>query len=244
MLGMSHRRRSELLSAMSVLFLLIGSANCASHAEGTTPVLLQVRFKLTDLDDKPLPGSSVRLVFGSDRDWQGPTAGHRFVTDGNGEHRFETDVTLDKVSRKMPTNFIGSLVSRPQPTDHLMMGAELEYLSFRWLYTLDAYRFPGAGDVLRDGMSIYTRDEGGRFVNKASVTDEGWRVADLGGMLLTAPGHEVWNFMLQPDEADATGRRWTLDLAFKRSPPPSAHTKLLQSLRSRAAMVRGDVSGP
>jgi len=42
----------------------------------------------------------------------------------------------------------------------------------------------------------------------------------LNGMMLTLPGHEPWDFALQPDASDPSGRRWTLKIAFKRSPAP------------------------
>ena len=219
-----ERQRAPCLAirAVCVAFALFAATNCGSDSDaaGATPVSLAVRFKLTDLDYKPLPESEVRLVFGSDADWQSPSVGHRFVTDGNGEHRFETTATLDKVARKTPTNFIGSLVSRPQITDRLMVGAELEYMTFRWLYRLDAYRFPDSGDIVRDGVSLFSKNAQGRFDEKAELTPGGWKIADLGGMMLTDPGYDAWNFMFEPDTGDATGKRWTLDLAFKRSPPP------------------------
>jgi hypothetical protein len=40
-------------------------------------VALDVAFKLTDLDDKPPAGVPARIAFGSDANWQNPTAGHR-----------------------------------------------------------------------------------------------------------------------------------------------------------------------
>ena len=74
--------------------------------------------------------------------------------------------------------------------------------------------------MLLDGESVYTRDAHGDFTRKAAHDDSGWRMADLGGLVLTSPGHEAWNFMLQPDAADRTGTQWTLDMAFKRSAAP------------------------
>ena len=149
--------------------------------------------------------------------------GHRFVTDAKGEHRFEARVSLDKQRRKLPTNFVASLLSGPQLTDHLLIGAELEYATFPWLYMVDVYRFPNGADVLLDGESIYSRARRGDFTRKASHDGDGWRIADLGNLVLTSPGHEAWNFMLQPDPADSKGTRWTLDMAFKRSPAPVGH---------------------
>jgi hypothetical protein len=48
-------------------------------------------------------------------------------------------------------------------------------------------------------------------------------MADLEGLVLTSPGHQAWNFMLQPDPSNAAGTLWTLDIAFKRSPAPVRH---------------------
>jgi hypothetical protein len=194
-------------------------ALAATGAGGGDGVTLDVRFKLTDLDYKPLPGAAVRVVFGSDVDWQGPTSGYRFVTDANGEHRFATRVRLDKRLRKVPTNFIGSLLSIPQNTDHLTVAAELEYMSFRWLYAVDVCRF-SSGDVMLDGFTVYSAGAGGRFTNQAVHDENGWRMADLEGRVLTMPGYEAWDFMLQPDPDDPARRHWTLQLAFKRAPPP------------------------
>jgi hypothetical protein len=185
-----------------------------------TDVSLRVRFTLTDLDYRPVAGAPVRVVFGSDPHWQRQSSGHRFVTDAKGEHRFETRVSLDQRRRKLPTNFVNSLLSGSQRTDHLLVGAELEYATFQWLYTVDVYRFPSGSDVLLDGESIYTRDARGDFTRKASYDGDGWHVADLGNLVLTSPGHQAWNFMLQPDPSNPTGTLWTLDVAFKRSPPP------------------------
>jgi hypothetical protein len=205
----------------TIVVVLVVLAMCGVSGEaGDDRVVLTVEFKLTDLDGTPLPSAPARLVFGSTADWQGANAGHRFVTDARGTHRFTTSVVLDKQWRKLPTNFASSLVSLPEQTDHLTVGAELEYATFRWLYAVDVYRFPRGGDVLLDGFSVYTRDARGAFTNKAKQDSGGWKMSDLGGLALTHPGHEPWNFMLQPDPADPSHRRWTLRIAFKRSPEP------------------------
>jgi hypothetical protein len=212
---MKHCRLLMIVAALGLL------AMCAPAVDSQrVPIALAVHFKLTDLDYKPLVGAPARIVFGSDSQWQKAPSGYRFVTDARGEHRFAADVRLDKGLRKIPTNFVDSLLSRPQTTDHLMVAAELEYMTYRWLYAIDVYRFPGSSDVLLDDASIYSRDAEGDFTRKAEQDKDGWRIADLEGMVLTTPGHQPWDFMLQPDPSDATGKRWTLELAFKRSPPP------------------------
>jgi hypothetical protein len=94
-------------------------------------VTLDVSFRLTDLDYKPLRGVPVRLVFGSDPDWQGANSGHRFVTDASG-----------------------------------------------------------------------------------------WTMPELSPLVLTHAGYEPWDYLLDADPGDPTGRRWTLRIAFKQWPPP------------------------
>ena len=196
-------------------------AMCAvSGAASADPVALAVEFKLTDLDGAPVPGAPVRLVLGATPGWQSPGAGYRFVTDAGGAYRFAAPVVLDKQSRKLPTNFLSSLVNRPQPTDHLRVAAELEYMAFRWLYAVDVYRFAAGGEVLLEGLSVYTRDGRGEFTNKARRDAGGWIMADLGGLALTQPGYEPGNVVLEPDPGDPSQRRWTLRIAFKKSPAP------------------------
>ena len=181
---------------------------------------MRVLFTLTDLDYKPLPDQSVRLVFGGGADWQRPEAGQRFVTGTKGDASYTTMAVVDEVSRKRPTNFADSLLSRPVATDHVMVGAELEYATYRWLYTVNAYRFRDNGDVVSDGVSIYSRDARGWFTNKATNDSGGWRIADLNGQVLTNPGHDSWDVSFAPANGEVDATEWTLKLSVKRSPAP------------------------
>jgi hypothetical protein len=208
-------RRASAFASLATCAILLVSDGPARSADD--PSTLDVHFKLTDLDYKPIPGQTVRLVFGSEPGRQPPTGGYSFVTDVNGDARFGAMVTIDKRLRKIPTNFVDSLFSHPKLTDHLTVAAELDYMTYRWLYAVDMFRFPEGGDVMLDGFTVFTRDAQGRFTRKAVQTDGGWRMADLGGLILTTPGHEPWNFALEPGSDPA---HWTLQLAFKRYPAP------------------------
>ncbi len=95
----------------------------------------------------------------------------------------------------------------------------MEYADFRWLYVVDAVRFPNS-DVMLDDFSVYTRDERGQFTRKARNDGTDWIMADLGRLVLTGPGYQPWNYMLQPDSSDPARRHWSLQVSFKRSPPP------------------------
>jgi hypothetical protein len=210
------------INLLVIIAMAAPLAGCASSPSSVAmaPVAINVHFTLTDLDYKPIPDAAVRLTFGSDPRWQSPDSGERFVTDANGEHRFVAQVIIDKQPRKRPTNFLDSLFSRAQLTDHLRVAAELDYAAYRWLYTVDVCRFPGGDPVLLDDTAVYTRDATGAFTQRTPFDAAGWHMAELNGLVLTTPGHEPWNYALEPDADDPAGQRWTLDLAFKRSPPP------------------------
>ncbi len=188
-------------------------------AEGT-PVVIDVRFKLTDLDNHPIAPENVRLVLGTGAGWQKPDAGQRFTTDDHGEHQLTVETVLETRRRKMPTNFFSSLVSRPEPTDFLQVAAELEYAGHRWLYVVDLYRFRRDGTVMDDRFALYSRSAQGDFTNQARYENGGWRIADLNGLALSRAGYDLSNFGLQPDLTDPSHRRWVLDLAFKKAPAP------------------------
>src|SRR5262245_20918338 len=200
---------------MKLLCCLLFLATMVATASAQ-PVTLDIEFKLTDLDYKPIPNAPVRLVFTSDKDWQSATGGQRFTTDAKGEAKLTANVVLDKRMKKMPTNFWTSLVSTPQQTDHLVVGAEMEYMEFRWLYTVEVFHFRDGTDLLGE-VAIYSRDERGDFTRKAERKGTDWVISDLRGMVLTTAGYDPWNFALSPD---AAGKRWQLKLGFKRFPPP------------------------
>lgn len=219
------RERIVMLRSLLTTLCVGLSAMNPNSLEATEPtraeqVPLAVRFKLTNLEYQLIAGAEVRLVVCLTGPWQTSRAGERFVTGANGEHRFETITMLEARSRKRPTNFMDSLLSRPQPTDFLSLGAELEYAGHRWLYVVELHRFRRDGDMLLEGVAVYCADARGDFTRRATFKDGNWMMADLGGLALSTPGHEAWEFTLKPDESDATKQRWMLDLAFKRWPNP------------------------
>ena len=98
----------------------------------------------------------------------------------------------------------------------LRIGAELPYMEYRWLYAIDIFRFPD-GDVLLDRVALFSADTDGRFTREAEKVGQDWKIADLGGLLLTNPGHQAQDYFLAPA---LPGSGWTLKLAFTRYPPP------------------------
>lgn len=199
--------------------LLIACAAWSLFATGARAqaVSLTVHFKLTDPDYKPLANVPFRITFRSDPKWQEPAAGTSGETDANGEARFTATVLLEKVKKRIPTNFVSSLIAPPQPADRLVPMVELEYAGHRWLYAVELFRFEG-GDVLNDGLTIYTPDSKGRFSGQAKSDNGGWTMPELGGLVLTAAPCDAWNYLLEPDPSDA--KKWTLTLSFFRRAEP------------------------
>jgi len=205
---------------MTATMATVAMPSPAFRAMQPTPVSLDVQFKLTTLDYQPIAAAPVRVTFGAESTWQAPGTGTSFVTDAAGTFRFTSPVTIDTQQKKIPTNFADSLLARPQPADHLLIATELTYVDFPWLYVFELWRFKNGGDVLNEGVSVYTRDDAGRFTRKARHQNSGWLMADLKGLVLTTPGHEAWDYLLEPASDAATPPKWTLRLAFKRWPPP------------------------
>jgi hypothetical protein len=188
------------------------------------PVTLDVQFKLTDTEYKPLPGQPVRLVFGAGKDWQNPDAGSRFVTDANGEAVFTIKAAVDRRWTSVPIGFTG--LSRPVRADHLQIAGELEQvlpgvdagkdLTLHRLYKMDVDVLPG-GDCATSGFTeIYLPDAHGQFTRL--VPREGMTIPNSGGLMLTGKAYETWDHQLAP--VDETKAHWKLKLAFKRYPPP------------------------
>ena len=193
----------------SLLSMLLFAVSAAVQ---TVPV--DVSFKLTDLDYKPLANVPVRIVFSSDPGWQSANAGRRIVTDAKGEAHFTANVAIDKRLRKLPTNFVDSLFSTPKQTDHLLVAAEMEYMSYRWLYVVEVARFQG-GDTMLDNFAVYMRDARGNFTREIPSSANGFLPPELNGLALSGPGYQVCDYLLDRDH-----NRWKLRLAFKKSPPP------------------------
>jgi len=188
----------------------------------TQPVPVHVSFQLTDLDYNPLPGETVRLVFGEGVNWRDPQSGTRFATGTNGAAQLTVPAILDKRWQWVPIGF--TAFSVPVRTDHLRIFAELEQLvplrenrlTLHVLYRMDIFRRSDGTCSTSDFTEMYTPDAKGRFT--ARVPPEGLRVPGPEGLVLHGQGYQSWDHLLEPDGEGGNG--WKLKLAFKRHPPP------------------------
>jgi hypothetical protein len=179
-------------------------------------VSLRVTVSYQDGDARPVGEAQLRMIFGGDPTRLSPDAPETAVTDARGLATFVAPGRLDKVQRKRPTNFISSLLEHPELTDHLSVGTELEYAGHRWLYVVHLYRFSD-GDVVHDGLTLFTPDERGRYTRKAERDGGGWKIADLPSARMTTIGHDVTVLRFAPENDPA---EWTLSLGFIRQPEP------------------------
>jgi hypothetical protein len=135
----------------------------ARGAEGGT-VPLDVEFKLTDREYRPLAGVPLRLVLGIE-DWQAADAGVRIVTGEDGAARFTTQAVIDR--RWQCTNVGFTPFSIPKRVDHISIAAELQFVVPRkegedtihhWLYPRRSIAIPVAIAV-RTTWTGFTRRE-------------------------------------------------------------------------------------
>ena len=191
------------------------------------PVRLDVDFKLTDIDYKPLDGVPLRLVLGV-KDWQAADAGVRVVTAADGTAKFSTQALIDR--RWSFSNVGFTPLSIPFRADHILVAAELAYALpkkdgpdaiHHWLYTADIDRMPD-GDCNSDDLDrVYSAAADGRFSTLVGSNAAGPNFETVvDGWLLSSAGYQLWDFMLEPDKTDTTGQHWHLKLGIKQRPKP------------------------
>lgn len=179
-------------------------------------VQMDVEFKVTDREHRPLAGRPVRLVLG-EKNYPDPQSGHRFVTDAKGEARFTTPAVLERQTTS--TNFGITPIRIPRRVDYLAIGVELEHVvpmdgqqvTVHWLYGMDIKRFANGQCSSYGIMKIFDRDAQGRFTKLGVLKNQdGWRDG----------GYRAAFWRLDPPEAEAEPPRprWNLLLEFVETP--------------------------
>jgi hypothetical protein len=192
-------------------------------------VPLEVELKLTDQDYQPIGGVPIRLVFGT-KDWQAENAGVRIVTAEDGTARFVTQAVIKRGWHFVNIGF--TPFSMPLRSDHLFLGAELDFVVPRkeggeavhhFLYTADVNRLPGGDCSTYDLDKLYGAGPDGRFTTLIGTNAAGPNFdGSVDGWTLSNAGYRMWDSMLsRPDEEVSTGEKtWHLKLGLMRKPKP------------------------
>ena len=188
---------------------------------------LDVEFKLTDSEYKPLPDVPVRLVLGA-ADWQAPDAGVRLVTAADGSARFTTQARIGRRWHFANVGFTPLVM--PLRVDHLALAAELTFalprregddVIHRWLYTADIDRLPDGDCASEDLDEVYEAGPDGRFTKYIGSNASGPNFEKvIDGWLLSGAGYRLSDFLLGRDDGDDGNERWRLRLGIKRMPKP------------------------
>jgi hypothetical protein len=198
------------------LWRTVGGLVEQAGARETRNVTIDLTVVLKEQGGAPLADMAARVVLMPAPERQAPAAGQALTTDAAGRFSGAVKGIIDKAPKKRPTNFLSSLLASPELTDHVSVGIEVPYLQDRWFYVADLYRFDD-GDVLHDGLSLYTRDEQGRFSYRAEQDrDGGWRIRDLGDRRMTTIGYDFTLHAFERQSED----RWSLSVEYTRQPEP------------------------
>jgi hypothetical protein len=204
---------------VNAIILIVFLIHAGFIAVGYRPATLAVTFRLTDYENQPLANVPVRLLFRCDKNWQEPDSGYHFVTDEDGYGWLTVPVVFDRRWRKMPNGFFNTLLTIPMLTDHISVGAEIQYANSHWVYTAEIVLFP-EGTTMQDDYSFYAPDEEGRYTVKASYSKYDWKIREGGRLILTYPGYEpCWRVLSRGE----TGKDWSLNLGYKRVRDPVQH---------------------
>jgi hypothetical protein len=179
----------------------------------TIDVLLTVR----DADRSPAAGVPVRLVLGAPDNWQAPDAGHRRVTADDGTCQLLETFSLGDRRRKMPTNFLSSLLASTERTRHLQLAIETEWAGRPWLTVIDVDRFASGASVRLGPLRVYGRAANGRFTDDVPHIDGAWHARVPTGKVVSVPGFDVASATIDPDPSiTPVGAQWTARLTLTR----------------------------
>lgn len=177
-------------------------------------VALDVAFRLTDKDYRPIGGVRIRLFPGRG-DHSDPAAGTMFVTDDDGRAAYTTNAVIDKQWYWVNVGFTG--LSMPFLLDHMAIAAELDNvipagaqeMHLALVCTTDIFRFEDGDCASHDFARIYAKDASGRFTR--GVERDGIRIETAKGLrVLTGPCYRVAGFKIEPVTTD----RWRLEFAL------------------------------
>lgn len=183
---------------------------------------LALQLQLEDHERRPIAGEALRVVLGTQVDWRAPAAGVMLRTDAQGHARWSGTVPRETRLKRWISNYVDTLLSRPQRVDWLHVGIELPFLGAPCLYTTELDWFADRSTGVHSTASAWWADERGRFTRGAEWVESAraWRLplAATQGLVSTTLGHEFAHASLMP--AEGPPARWQVTLQIRRAAAP------------------------
>lgn len=143
--------------------------------------------KLVESDGRPMASTPVRVVLILGNDWQSANSGLKMVTSPEGELSASMNATLERRMLKRPTNFFSQLINPKEPTVHVVVAVEMQYLEHTWLALFAIDRFENGDITYHQYPEVWGQDKEYRFSQRATYRDNMWHLPGVVGALSTAP---------------------------------------------------------
>lgn len=190
------------------------------NSAGKRTAMLYVQVTVRQPDRSLAVGIPLRVIVGTPPGWQLADAGTRCVTGDDGSCNLESPLVLEDRRRKLPSNFLSTLLASRERTRHLQVGLELEYAGRPWLTVIDADRFGNGTTAQLDPMRVYGRATDGRFTDDVPRNDGAWRKRLPSGQVMSLPGFDVTSVQLDPDPDVPNDALWRLLVGLTRWADP------------------------
>ena len=185
----------------------------------TRPVTLDVQITVLHPDKSLAVGVPLRVILGTDADWQSPSAGEALVTAGDGAVQCTLPVVLASPRRQVTTNFVTRFMSSRETTRQVQLGVVMEYAGRSWLSAITVDRRASGASVRLDPMRVYGRASDGRFTDDVPLHDGAWRKRLPSGKMASLPGFAVTVATLDPESAAPDNAAWRLRVTLQQWEP-------------------------
>lgn len=187
----------------------------------TRQVTLDVLVTLREADRSPAVGVPMRIVLGATQAWQAPEVGTHRVTADDGTCHLVESFALDDRRRKMPTNFLSSLLASTERTRHVQIAVEMEFAGRPWLTAIDIDRFDNGSSTRLEPMRVFGRAANGRFTDDVPQINGAWNARLPTGKVVSVPGFDVTSASIDPDTSvTPVGSQWAARITLTRWATP------------------------
>ena len=180
---------------------------------------LDVQITVLHPDKSLAVGVPLRVILGTDADWQSPAAGEAMVTADDGAVQCTLPVVLASPRRQVTTNFFARFMASRETTRQVQLGIVMEYAGRSWLSAITVDRRASGASVRLDPMRVYGRASDGRFTDDVPLHDGAWRKRLPSGKMASLPGFVVTVATLDPESTAPDNAAWRLRVTLQQWEP-------------------------